>query len=41
MSALWRLGVGARFRGRGYICFPGNVAGEASMTDVVRALRDG
>ena len=38
---VWRLGEGARFPGMGYIVFPGNVGSEASMTDVVRALRDG
>ncbi len=36
---VWRLGEGARFPGMGYIVFPGNVGGETSMTDVVRALR--
>jgi uncharacterized protein YgbK (DUF1537 family) len=35
---VWRLGEGARFPGMGYIVFPGNVGGETSMTDVVRAL---
>lgn len=38
---VWRLGEGSRFPGMGYIVFPGNVGGETSMTDVVRALRDG
>ncbi len=36
---VWRLGEGSRFPGMGYIVFPGNVGGETSMTDVVRALR--
>ncbi len=38
---VWRLGEGSRFPGMGYIVFPGNVGGETSMTDVVRALRNG
>jgi uncharacterized protein YgbK (DUF1537 family) len=38
---VWRLGEGARFPGMGYIVFPGNVGGETSMTDVVRALKTG
>jgi uncharacterized protein YgbK (DUF1537 family) len=38
---VWRLGEGARFPAMGYIVFPGNVGGETSMTDVVRALKTG
>jgi uncharacterized protein YgbK (DUF1537 family) len=36
---VWRLGEGSRFPGMSYIVFPGNVGTEASMTDVVCALR--
>ncbi len=36
---VWRLGEGSRFPGMSYIVFPGNVGGEASMTDVVQALK--
>jgi uncharacterized protein YgbK (DUF1537 family) len=36
---VWRLGEGSRFPGMNYIVFPGNVGGEASMTDVVQALK--
>jgi uncharacterized protein YgbK (DUF1537 family) len=38
---VWRFGEGSRFPGMSYIVFPGNVGGETSMTDVVRALRTG
>jgi uncharacterized protein YgbK (DUF1537 family) len=38
---VWRLGEGSRFPGMSYIVFPGNVGAEASMTDVVCALRAG
>jgi uncharacterized protein YgbK (DUF1537 family) len=36
---VWRLGEGSRFPGMSYIVFPGNVGTEASMTDVVQALK--
>jgi uncharacterized protein YgbK (DUF1537 family) len=38
---VWRLGEGSRFPGMSYVVFPGNVGTEASMTDVVHALRAG